>query len=89
MSNNYDDDRAGLESPAAHAYLITPNNDVDVAEYTRGIAFATEGTLKVEMFGGDIVEIPSGVLAPGMIHPLRVKRVYATGTSVTNILGVW
>jgi hypothetical protein len=89
MANPFDDDRSSLESPASHVFLITPNDGADLTTNIRAIAFATAGTLKITTLGGETVTIPSGVLAPGIIHPIRVKRVYATGTTVTNIVGVW
>lgn len=86
---SFDNDRASLESPASHLVLITPNNDADLTTNIRAIAFSTAGTLKVTTFGGETVTIPSGVLSPGIFHPIRIKRVHATGTTVTNIVGVW
>lgn len=80
---------SGIDSPATNVVLITPNNTIDLVNPIRGIGFGTEGTLKIRTVGGDIVTIPSGVLAAGVIHPIRISRVYATGTTVTDIIGVW
>lgn len=75
--------------PAYHAALITPDNDNDLSIATRGISFGTAGALKVDMVGGETVTIPSGALAAGIIHPIRVTRVYATGTGASDIVGYW
>lgn len=77
-----------LITPADGCALITPA-DSDLTTYLRGIAFATAGALKVTMVNGDVVVIPSGALAAGMIHPLRIKRVWSTGTTAASIVGFY
>lgn len=89
MSDKYDNMYDGLEAPASHVSLITPSDTTDLTQSLRGIAFSAAGTLKVKTQDGTVVTIPSGTLAPGIIHPIRIKRVYATGTTVTNIIGVY
>ena len=54
----------------------------------RGIAFGGAGILKVTTMDGNDRTIPSGVLAAGQIHPLRVKRVWSATTTATDIWGV-
>ena len=77
---------------AGGVVLITPSDsaDVDVGpEGLRGISFATEGDIKVtDIYENDVV-IPSGALAAGIMHPLRVKRIWATDTDATNIVGYY
>jgi len=80
---------ASGESAAEHVFLITPHDVNDLAHPTVGISFAAAGALKVDTVGGETVTIPSGTLAAGAIHPLRVTRVYATGTGATGIIGVY
>jgi hypothetical protein len=83
-------DALNAMTPADGGAMLTPDNDADLAIPTRGIAFGTAGALKVTLVGGDVVTIPSGVLATGMVHWLRIKRLWgAPGTTATNILGVW
>lgn len=73
--------------PATSVFLITPSNTENLAHPTRGIAFSAEGTLKILSVEGEEVTIPEGVLVSGIIHPIRAKRVFATGTTVTDIVG--
>jgi hypothetical protein len=47
----------------------------------------TEGDLKVDLVGGDTVTMYN--LAAGAWHPIQAKRVYATGTAATYILGAY
>jgi len=78
-----------LQNPAEHCFLITPNDSTDLTTPTRGISVAAAGALKVTTLGGDTVVIPDGALAAGVIHPLRVKRVFSTGTGATGIVGYY
>lgn len=75
--------------PPGHAALVTPSDSADLTYATRGISFATAGALKVTMVGGEEVVIPSGALAAGVIHPMRVTRVWSTGTGALNIVAWW
>lgn len=75
-----------LLSPAVGAFLITPDDDNDLATVTRGLSFAGEGSLEIVMENGDEIEVPSGSLAPGVIHPIRVRRV-KEGTTATGLVG--
>ena len=78
--------------PAEHIFLITPH-DTNWLDYngtptaTRGLSFATAGDLRVMTVNDEIVTIPDGALAEGIIHPMAVKRVYATGTTAESIVG--
>ena len=78
-----------LDGPADHVALVTPSDTDDLTKFTRGISFGTAGALKVDTAGGETVVIPSGALTAGVVHPLRVKRVYSTGTAAANIVAYW
>jgi len=77
--------RSGLESPAEHAVDITPSDSSDLTNFIRAIYVGTEGTLKVDTLSGDTVTFNgiSGIL------PVRIKKVYATGTTATNLVGLY
>ena len=77
----------GLSSPAKSAFDITPHNTNDLTYVTRGIYVGASGDLKVDMANGETVIFVD--IAAGVIHPLRVKRVYLTGTDATGIIGVY
>jgi len=73
--------------PINSAFAITPDDDVDLIYVTRGIYVGVSGDLKVDTKSGDTVTFVG--LAAGMIHPIRVKRVYENGTDATSIVGVY
>ena len=50
---------------------------------TLALYVGTAGTLKVTMLDGSVVSYAA--IAAGR-HPLRVKRVWSTGTSATGIV---
>lgn len=81
--------KEGLQSPPSHVALVTPNDDNDLGYATRGVSFGTAGALKVTTVGGETVTIPSGALAAGVIHPLRVVRIWSAGTGALNIVAYW
>ena len=81
--------RAGLESPSENIATVTPNDGTDLDFTTRGLSFAAAGALTVITEGGQTVTIPDGALAAGIIHPIRVARVLATGTGATGIVAYW
>ena len=72
-----------ITSPVTGGYAITPNDSTDLAEVTLSLYVGTAGTLKVTMMDGSVVSYAA--IAAGR-HPLRVKRVWATGTSATGLV---
>jgi hypothetical protein len=73
--------------PATKALAITPNNGADLAFATRGIYIGGGGNLRVDMQDGG-VDVTFVGLAAGTILPVRVSRVYATGTTATSLVGL-
>lgn len=78
-----------LSSQSDPSYDIVAASKSDTVNQTggpfRGICFGTAGILKVTTADNVDVSIASGVLAAGIIHPLRVKRVWNTTTTAADI----
>jgi len=87
MSDKFSNYHAGLESPAERAFAITGNDSTDLTVFPRAIYVGGAGNVKVITLGGDTVTF-SGVLA-GTVLPVRVKRVFSTDTTATNLLGLY
>jgi len=85
MSDDFKDYRRVLEGPADNAPEVTPHDTNDLAKTTRGLYVGVAGDIKVDMVGGDTSTI---VAAANGYHPMRVTRVYATGTTATGILAL-
>lgn len=70
--------------PAESATAITPNDSTTFPP-TRGVYAGVSGDLAVQMSdGGSNVTLVG--LAAGVIHPLSVVKILATGTTATDII---
>ena len=70
-----------------NAFEIIPDDATDLSHETIAIYVGFDGDLKVDLVGGDTVTMYN--LAAGAWHPIQAKRVYATGTAATYILGAY
>jgi len=87
MTDDYGRHAAGLSSPAEHAAAITPDDENNLANSTRGIYVGTAGDLKITTVGGETVTLAN--VAAGVIHPWRIKRVFSTDTTASDLVAVW
>ncbi len=85
----------GPGDPFVHAAVVTPSDTVDLAHATTALWLGTvpiSATLAVVMVGGEQVTFTFGnaaALTLPVLLPIRVTRVSATGTNVTNIMALW
>ncbi|MGR3371528.1 MAG: spike base protein, RCAP_Rcc01079 family [Pseudooceanicola nanhaiensis] len=86
MPESYSTHAGGLTSPAADAAAILPDDGQDLPEPTRAIYVGGAGSLRVQMIWGATVDLAA--VSAGMIYPLRVRRVMATGTSATGLVAL-
>ena len=86
MSDPFSDFATSLESPASNAYDIVPDDAADIAVVTRALNVTVEGTVRVTTHSGQTVTL---YIAAGGAFPIRVRRVWATGTSATGIVGLY
>lgn len=86
MPDRFANHAASLDAPADTAFVITPNDAADLADTTRAIYVGGAGNLAVTMVsGGDVI---LSAVPAGTVLPLRVRRVKATGTTATAIVGL-
>lgn len=89
-ANNFSSTDKNIVAPYNHAVTITPNDSADIAEVTRGLhvhAGTASTPVKVTL-AGDTTAVTMN-LQTGFIYPLRVSRVWATGTSATTVIGLY
>ncbi len=86
MGDLYDKFRTHLESPAQDAFAISGDDSTDLTNSTRSIYVGGSGNIKVTTVDGTTVTF-NGAVA-GSIIPVRVKRVFSTGTTATNLIGL-
>lgn len=72
--------------PATIAFPITPSDSNNLTQVVRGLYVGTSGNIAVDMLdsGTNVIfmSVPVGPL------PIRVKKIYATGTTANNIVGL-
>lgn len=77
---------ADATSPAHGAVAIT-TNDSTVIPTTRSIYVGVTGNITVRMADGQDTVLFSNV--PVGVFPIQVDKVYATGTTATNMLALY
>jgi hypothetical protein len=80
-------DASGYDAPASNAFAVTPDDTDDLTHAARALFVGGGGDIKVDTLGGDTVTF-TGVVA-GSILPVRVLKVYSTGTDATDIVAVY
>jgi hypothetical protein len=78
----------GLDSPARGGFVITKSDDTVFAVATRSLFVGGAGNVTVRFVDGDDSVTFTGVPA-GFILPVCVDKVYSTGTTATNITGMY
>lgn len=84
--DQFQDHHNGLTGPICGGFDITPDDANDLAQMTRGVMVSSAGDVAVVLKNGDAITLPG--LAPGIIYPVRVARVLATGTTAAGIKGL-
>lgn len=87
MADKFSKHASGLESPAVSAFAITPDDNVDLAINTRAIYVGVGGDLVV-ILGDDSTAVTFKSVPSGMILPIRVRRVVATNTAASSLVGL-
>lgn len=77
----------GLDSPVSGGFAVTAEDDADLARATRAVIVAGGGDLAVQMLDGTRIVLPA--LAAGVVYPVRLARVLATGTTATGVVGLY
>lgn len=88
MADTFENFSSSLESPADNAASLTPNDSTDLSTVARGVYIGGAGDITVD-FVGDGTNITITGLSAGVIYPFRVQRLYSTGTTATDIVGLW
>ncbi len=86
MADEFSSYRGGLTAPASHGAAITPSDSAALLRSTRAIYVGTAGDLSVRLVSGDEVTLSS--MIAGMVYPLRVTHVLATGTTADGLVGL-
>ncbi|TCP43925.1 spike base protein, RCAP_Rcc01079 family [Rhodovulum marinum] len=86
MSDRFQSHAAGLESPGAFLAAVTPDDEADLATASRALCVAQSGEVRATTVGGTTETV---YIAAGVAFPIRVARVWATGTTAAGIVSIW
>ncbi|WOI58424.1 hypothetical protein [Palleronia sp. LCG004] len=86
MPDKFADLTKGLSSPPTAIMSITPDDDRDLNQPTRAINVSSAGNLRVTTTEGTTGTVFVGA---GIAFPLRVVRIWATGTDAEGIKGLY
>lgn len=79
-----------LSDPANEARVLTPNDGTPgvISEPPRSIYVGSGGDITMQGMDDNAPKLWKNVPA-GSILPFRVKKIMATGTTATNLLGLY
>jgi hypothetical protein len=72
--------------PATSLADIEPDDGADLGQITIALNVATAGTVRVTAADGSAGTV---FVTPGAAFPIRVRRIWATGTTATGIVGLF
>ena len=75
-----------ITRPADGAIAITPSDNNNLSRSVRALYVGVSGDVKITFI--DDTEVTFVALAAGVIHPMRAKKVFSTGTTATGIVGI-
>lgn len=89
MPDSFQSNSAGLDSPASRAFdaYAVKSDSADLTNATRALYTGSGGDIKVTTVLGDIVTFKS--VPAGALLPVRVARLWSTGTTVTDCIGLY
>ena len=86
MSDQWASQSTGINGPARNAASVTPSDGTDLPDTARALYIGGAGDVAVITVGGqtETFTVPAGLLLP-----LCIERVLATGTTATAIKAMW
>jgi hypothetical protein len=77
--------QVGSDTPSTTVFSVTPDDANDLSWVTTALNVATHGIIRVTMQDGSIGDL---TVQPGQLFPVRVTRVWESGTTATGIVGL-
>jgi len=88
--------RSSQSLPVESALAVTPSDTADLAppsgdpnKATRALLIGGAGTAQVDMADGTTVTLTFPATACGLMLPIAVKKIHATGTTATAIVAFY
>jgi len=86
--DNFIASSSSLEKPVENVFAITKHDTDELAYVTRALYIGGDGDVALIAKGDTVAQTFTGLLA-GTLLPVRAKQVLSTGTTATNILGLY
>lgn len=88
MKDIFESHALSLSAPATNAAAITPDDAAaGFDQVTRAIYVGIGGNVRAEMASGEAVTFAA--MAGGMIYPVRIRKVFASGTTASGLISLW
>ena len=83
MADKFSTHASSITSPPTNIYTATPSDSSDLPDASRALNVAQSGMVRVTTVGGNTDTVN---VADGIVFPIRVKRIWATGTTASGIV---
>lgn len=77
----------GCGEPAKSGFTVSPHDTIIFTTMPRGLYVGGEGDVCVEMYDGTVLTFAN--VPAGVFMPIRVKGVRSTGTTASQIVGLY
>ncbi len=88
MSRHYQE-AIKMQAPWPNAAAVTPNDSADLPYPASALLVSGPDVLKITTQGGQTLVISAAMVTLFPLLEIAVARVWATGTSATDIVAVW
>ncbi|MBL3705556.1 hypothetical protein GI582_22905 [Sulfitobacter sp. BDSS02] len=86
MADKFSSHVSSINSPPENIFGVTPDDGADLPNASRALNVAQSGTVRVTTVGGDTETL---FLAAGIAFPVRVQRIWSSGTTATGIVAMF
>ncbi len=86
MNDPFASHAVGLSAPIVDAIDISPDDGADLTVTSRALYVGGAGDVRLTLAGGRTVTLRAVQVG---WHPVRARRVWATGTTATDIVAGW
>lgn len=79
-----------IDSPARKGFAVTTADGADLTTVTRALYVGATGDVRCELVGDTPGTTVTLVAVPaGSFLPLRIRKIWATGTTATSLVGLY
>lgn len=86
MSDDFASAQPSIAGPIVGGVAITPHNTTELAKTTRALYVGVAGDVTALMADGTVVTYKA---VPVGVWPFRVRRINATATTATDMVGLY